>query len=305
MGETAMTSAALAQEADGARTFTSTRKWFSENDDKAWGEKLYISYIPFFLVFNAVLQKMGWTNPNNFWNVMQGVLLWIPYCVAAPLVLRRNQAIPVYRQWWFKCQVYLGILTLFMTYFHTEYFFDVLGMRYNYPRVTLYLDSVLLGPNQAHALAQHARIPIGMYLTTMGFFTVYHVAAVVMIRRVYNLAKDLAGSGAVAVHKAAFALTVLAAALFFACMETILFVSGSSLGYAWYVDLHRQLYVGSCFYAMDFIFTFPNLYGLDERRDQPAWTISKVVVNAAAMCMFVLLADDLWTQFYGAPFKVW
>jgi cycloeucalenol cycloisomerase len=300
-----MTSVSVAQKAEAARSFTSNRKWLSENNDKAWGEKLYLCYVPVFLIYNFVIQKMGWLSPDDFWSVMQGVLLWAPYCVVLPLVLRRDQAVPFYRQWWFKCQVYLGVLTLFMTYFHTEYFFDVLGMRFSYPKVTLYLDSVLLGPNQAHALAQHARVPIGMYPTTMGFFTVYHVAAVVVIRRACNLVKDLTGPGALAAHKAAFAAASVGAALFFAFMETVLYVSGGAHSNAWYIDLHRQLYVGSCFYAMDFIFTFPNLYGLDENRGQAPWPLSKVVVNAAAMCMFVLLADDLWTQVYGAPFKVW
>ena len=45
------------------------------------------------------------------------------------------------------------------------------------------VNSVLLGSDQATALAEHKRVPIGMYPISVGFFTVYHVGAIVLISR--------------------------------------------------------------------------------------------------------------------------
>ena len=34
--------------------------WFSRNPDKALGEKLFLTFIPVFFVYNAVIQQLGW-----------------------------------------------------------------------------------------------------------------------------------------------------------------------------------------------------------------------------------------------------
>jgi cycloeucalenol cycloisomerase len=132
----------------------------------------------------------------------------------------------------------------------------------------------------------------------MAFFTVYHIAAIVVIRRLYNISS---GASA-AVRRLTYVLAVAATAFFFAWAETFFYMTAPAHDNVWYIDLHQQLYVGSFFYAMDFIFTFPNVYRLDERADKAPWSIPRLFVEPAAMAMFILLADDLWTMFSGAPF---
>ena len=56
--------------------------WFSRNPDKAWAEKFYLGFIPFWFVYNLMMQKMGWLDTGNFWNITQNLLMWLPYCVA-------------------------------------------------------------------------------------------------------------------------------------------------------------------------------------------------------------------------------
>ena len=138
-----------------ARTWREDRRWFSANDDKAWAEKFYLTFIPFFFAYNAMIQMTGWLDAGNFWHVTQNLLMWFPYCVLLPLYLRRHSGIPWYKSWWFKFQLYIAVIVFFMTYFGTEYFFQVLGMRYRFDHVTLYFDSQLLGPDQATALAKY------------------------------------------------------------------------------------------------------------------------------------------------------
>ena len=128
--------------------------WFSQNPDKAWGEKFFLTFIPFWFVYNIVVQQMGWLDTGNFWNITQNLLMWLPYCVLLPWFLRRNSGIAWHRSYWFKFNVFMFWWIVLATYFHTEYFFEVLGMRYRFPEVTLYLDSALVGPDEATALAR-------------------------------------------------------------------------------------------------------------------------------------------------------
>ncbi len=280
------------------RTFTSPRKWFSQNDDRAWAEKFYLAYIPVFFVISGITSRSGLSVAGNWQNLLAGLLVWLPFCVLLPLWLRRHHPLPFWKQWWFKFQLYLAVLIFFLTYFGTEYFFDTLGMRYNYPKVSWYFDSALLGPDQATALADHKRVPIGMYPISVGFFTVYHIGAIVMIRRIYRLGQAFG----VAAGRLAFVLGVIASALFWAWLETMLFVSQPKGSFAWYEDLDRQLGLGTVFYAMDFLITFANVYWLDERASHRLWSLYRVVIEATAMCLLVLLAGDLWSLFLGVHF---
>jgi len=293
-----MTSAAYADIPAEHRTFSEGRKWLSDNDDKAWGERFYLWYIPVFFILSASTSRTGLSLSGNWGNLLAGFLVWAPYCIILPLILRRNHPLPFWKQWWFKFQLYLMVVIFLLTYFGTEYFFDVLGMRYKYENVTWYFDSVLLGPDQATALEEHKRVPIGMYPISVGFFTFYHIGALVVIRRLYRIGMAIG----VAARRTAFAAGVLITALFFAWLETMLFVSQPADSYAWYVDLDRQLTLGTAFYAMDFLFTFSNLYWLDESADKSPWSPNRIIINAAAMCAGVLLAGDLWGMLLGVPF---
>lgn len=281
-----------------ARTWTESRRWLSANDDKAWAERFYLTFIPIFFAYNAIIQASGWLDAGNFWHIAQNFLMWFPYCVILPLILRRRSGIVWYRGWWFKFQLYVAVIVFFMTYFHTEYFFQVLGMRYRFDAVTLYFDSQLLGPPQATALANHERIPVGMYLNTMAFFTVYHIAGVVVIRRIYNFSRGwIPGARAIA-----FAASVVATAFFFAWAETFLYITAPASTNVWYLDVPTMLKLGSWFYSLDFLCTFPNVYRLDERPDHAPWSYFRILIEASGVCMFVLLLDDLWVAIFGANF---
>ena len=60
--------------------------------------------------------------------------------------------------------------------------------------------------------------------------------------------------------------------------------------------------LGTIFYAMDFLFTFSSVYWLDERASHRIWSTFRVVIEATAMCLLVLMAGDLWSLLLGAPF---
>jgi cycloeucalenol cycloisomerase len=269
--------------------------WFSRNPDKAWGEKFFLGFVPVFLVYNAVVQQMGWLDAGTGWHVAQNLLMWLPWCVLLPAWLRRDSGVPWPDSYWFKFNLYMAVWVFWATYFHTEYFFEVLGLRYRFPAVDVYFDSALVGPDEATAAATYQKVPPGMYLNAIAFFVVYHTLAVICMRRV----RSMTFGWSLVAQRFAWAVIVLATALFFAWAETKLYITEDAAANVWYVDLPRMLKWGSVFYAMYFVVSFPNVYRLDENPGDPAWPLSRVVIEASFVGILSLLLIDLWAQFLG------
>jgi cycloeucalenol cycloisomerase len=273
----------------------SASPWFSANADKAWGEKLYLGFIPVFVAYNAVIQQMDWLDVDTFWHVVQNAGMWLPYCVVLPAWLRRHSGVPWTGSYWFKLNLYMAVWVFFASYYHTEYFFELLGLRYRFPAVHAYFDSALIGPDEATAAADWKKVPVGMYLNSIAFFLVYHSAAVVCMRRVRRF--TLAW-GAV-VRRVSWAAIVAATALFFAWAETYLYITDDAAANVWYVDVAATLRFGSLFYAMYFIVSFPNVFRLDEDPDAPRWTLARTVIESGFVAIASLTLLDLWANFIG------
>jgi cycloeucalenol cycloisomerase len=269
--------------------------WFSKNPDRAFAEKLYLIFIPIFFAYNAIIQQMGWLDAGNFWHITQNLLMWVPYCVVLPWILRRKSGVPVTQDFWFKFQVWIGVFVFFVTYFHTEWFFSVLGMRYRFPHVSLYLDSRLCGPDEATAMANGEKIPVGMYLNTMAFFTVYHNASVVVMRRVRSMTEGWSSSS---LKLLGWVLIVAATSYFFAFAETFFYIQPDAAANVWYIDKARMLAIGTFCYMLYFIISFPNVYRLDEPPG-PKWTLSRCAIEASFVSMITLLLIDLFAWVYG------
>ena len=270
--------------------------WFSANADKAFAEKLFLSFVPVFFVYNGVVQRMGWLDVGNFWHVVQNLGMWVPYCVLLPWYLRRNSDIPATQSYWFKFNLYMAVWIFFATYFHTEYFFELLHMRYRFPEVTLYFDSALVGPSEQTAAAEWKKVPVGMYLNSIAFFIVYHTAAIVCMRRVRGFTNGWSKANA----RLAWVGIVFVSALFWAWAETFLyFLQEGVTTNVWYEDRAAMLRYGSFFYAMYFIVSFPNAYRLDENPEEPRWPLSRVVIEACFVGVASLTLLDLWANFIG------
>jgi len=99
------------------------------------------------------------------------------------------------------------IFAFVASYFFTEYFFDVLGMKYQFPHLRWNLDSVLVGSG-----AQ--RVPLMMYLHGTYFFITYHTCSVIVMR----MARTSPWARRLPFHLGD-ALATFAAALFFAAGE--------------------------------------------------------------------------------------
>jgi len=269
--------------------------WLSRNPDKAFGEKLFLTFLPVFFAYNAAIQQLGWLDAGTFWHVVQNLGMWLPYCVLLPAWLRRDAPVRWRDSYWLKANVFMAVWVFHATYFHTEYFFALLGLRYRFPDVALTFDSALVGPDEASAASTFQKVPVGMYLNSIAFFLVYHSAAVVCMRRVVTALP----AASPLVRRLAWAAIVAATALFFAFMETRLYITDEAEANVWYVDLAAMLRFGSLFYAMYFLVSFPTFFRLDERPDQPPWSLGRTVIEASFVAITSLLLLDLWARFVG------
>jgi cycloeucalenol cycloisomerase len=269
-------------------------KWFSSNPDKAFAEKLFLSYLVFFLAWETLLQTKGWVDVDDFWGTVTTLITWVPYLIILPAFLRRNSGIPWYQSYWFKLNVYMVVWVFFASYFHSEWFFKYLGMRYDFPHQFLDFDSMACGPDQATERANFQAVPLSRYLDTMGFFTVYHTYSVVAMRRVKNMTLGLPPLG----QKAAWVAIVVVAAFFFAWAETFGYIQAPVNHISWYLNRAAMLSVGSTAYGLLFLVSFPNVFRLDETVDQK-WTITRCIVEASFVSMVTLFLIDMWVRFHG------
>lgn len=264
--------------------------WFSQHEDKAWAEKFYLWFIPVFFVYNAVIQGMGWLDTTTFWHILQNAGMWLPYCMILPLFLRRNSGIPWHQSYWFKANLFMFCWTFIATYVHTEYFFEMLGLRYRFSEVHTYFDSALIGPAEATAAASYQKVPLGMYLNTVAFFMVYHNSAVVFMRRIRTMTTTLPKLG----RTLAWCTIVVFTSVFWAWAETALYITDDAAGNVWYEDLQQMMLYGSLYYSLYFIVAFPMFYRLDEGSEK--WRLSRVVIEASAVGMLSMLLIDLASQ---------
>jgi cycloeucalenol cycloisomerase len=277
------------------RSSTSAVRWFSANPDKAWAEKFFLTFVPVFFVYNGVIQSTGWLDANDFWHLAQNFGMWMPYCLLLPAWIRRHSGVPWQESYWFKFNLYMFVFVFMVTYFHTEYFFELLGLSYRFDGVSLYFDAALVGPDEAAAGMAWKKVPLGMYLNSVAFFIVYHTMAVVCMRRVRTMTFSLGRRA----QRGAWLAIVAASALFFAWAETRLYITQAASGNVWYVDLEAMLIYGSLFYSMYFLVSFPSVFRMDEEMSRSRWSLSRTTIEAFAAGAISLLLLDLWANFVG------
>lgn len=260
-------------------------RWFSANPSKAWGEKFFLAYTPVWIAAMGVLMVTGTGTRWGDLGLNLAMLAVLLPLVAVPALVRDETALgrPWWRTYWFKLNVWIGIYAGVGSYFGSEYFFDVLGMVYNYPQLSWRLDAVLLGTGEQ-------TVPFIMYPSAHFYFVTYHTIGVMVLRRART--SRLLG------HPWLWPAIVLAAAYFFAWAETFAMTDGAIAEQFTYRDLPRMLRWGSLFYAGYFVVSFPMIYRLDERPEDD-WPLRRVAVEALAAGMLLLFVLDTLTRFVG------
>ncbi|MGB5702129.1 MAG: hypothetical protein WBM48_04895 [Polyangiales bacterium] len=260
-------------------------RWFSDNPSKAWGEKFFLAYSPLWMGLMASVMGFGLTEEIGEWGFMAiGIAVATPL-VVVPALIRDER--PIGRRWyqtyWFKANLYIAIFNFAANYFGSEYFFDVLGMVYDYPAIELNLDATLVGSGEQ-------RVPVLMYLLTQAYFLTYHTTAVVVLRRIRT-------SG-LPIGTVLWPVLLFVVAYFWAWMETRAMANPWIESQFYYKDMERMLAYGSLFYSLYFIASFPIFYHLDEGRDT-SWSLKKTTAAALSASMIMLFLLDFAAAVFG------
>jgi cycloeucalenol cycloisomerase len=148
----------------GSRNTTKATQWydslFSPNPDKAWAEKFFIVYSAVWpLLFGGLAFSGIHLHIGDLGNIIASLIIGAPN-VLVPLLYapKLNDGRKWYERFWFKYLLWLFIFTFVATYFLTEYFFDVLGMKYAFTHVKWNFDSLLLGSGKQ-------RVPLMMLVS--------------------------------------------------------------------------------------------------------------------------------------------
>lgn len=230
---------------------------------------LYYSAI--WIGFLGVIVVFHWYekfSPNDYLLVGWGLAL---PCWIGPLLLPSNEEkkLPVLSRYIIKANIFIFIVGYIGNHFYTHYFYSVLEMKYTGP----------LSPGEGLEIN---RVPVSMFLFTHPYFMTYHVLVTPIIRAAKSYLHQFQ------FHYIFFAIFVAGLAFGTAFVETWTI---SGFPYYTYPDLSTMLTKGSTFYGVFFVVTYPWFYRLDEDPHFP-WSIGKVITEALAAMMVVLLSAD-------------
>ena len=285
--------------------------WLATTPGKRWTELFFLGWSAVWISAMGFIVASGAYERFEEWEYMGvGVAFALP-CFIGPLLLSSSQGedprTPVMQRFWVKANLWLAILSFIGNYFWTHYFYNLLGAAYTF---------------QAHRLND---VPVSLMLITHAYFATYHTFTTIALRRFWSGGWYGAEGRGVAARAFASCLLVGALAYFTAFMETWTISS-----FPYYTIRNRAwMYkVGSIFYGLYFIVTFPMYYrlgegsGVDEQRQQlqrekaadPAgkgraavgairpefdWSLDRVAVDSLGACMLVTCLLDFWRLLVG------
>ena len=256
--------------------------WLSANPDKAWGERMLLLYTPLWMVAVGLVMLTGWIHSFDDVGFMAFSIAVAAPAVGLPAALDRSDR-PWWRTYWFKLNVWAAILVFGGTYFGTAYFFDLMGMRYEFD-VEWTFESPVVG-------RAGGTVPLFMYPLTQAYFVSYFVLLTVAYRRFRTRFGPIGRAGVV---------LLLAYAVAFA--ETLAMANPLIADAFSYADRSRMLLLGSWGYAVYFIVGLPMAFAIDEPTADdaaPDWPLKRVALHAVAAYMLILCGLELWAQLVG------
>jgi len=181
-----------------------------------------------------------------------------------------------------RAQVWVAVFGFIGNYWYTHYFYSVLRARYTMPSWRL------------------NDVPIAMYFATHFYFSSYHVFANLALRKLRT--RYAAG----AARDLLFVGLVLSMSYAVAFMETLTI---SHFPYYDFEDRALAYTVGSAFYGLYFVVSFPIYFALDEATWStplaPGRSLIEVALSSLGAGMAVLLLLDLVRLgVVGAPLTI-
>lgn len=206
--------------------------------------------------------------------------------LALPLLLHRSRegspdaSRPLTRRYSTKANLWIAVFSFVGNYWYTHYFYSVLGAEYTMP---------------AH---RFNNVPIALYFATHFYFSTYHALSNALLRRVDTTYRDGPTRTALRVG------VVVVLSYFTAFMETLTI---SNYPYYDFEDRNMAYTVGSAFYGIYFLVSFPMFYEFDPHVDdkqREAATLWDTFVHSCGCGMIVLTCLDLVRLWVGVPLVV-
>ncbi len=235
------------------------------------------------LLFFGGIVVSGVYETFDAWSYTKVGLFLVLTPILVPLLfpsVSGEAGIPWYDRFTTKANAFIFIFSWIGNYFWTHYFYKVLGTDYTFP---------------AHRLND---VPIACTFITHSYFHLYHGIAAIGIRALWHKIAHKSQTAQFLI----MALTMVAAGYFTAFMEV---ATISSFPYYTYKDAWAMWVIGSGFYGMYFLLSFPWFTRIDEEVDTydkktdkviPAkrWSLGEVVKDCLAQSMFATILLDTW-----------
>lgn len=190
-----------------------------------------------------------------------------------PMPSEKN--LPLTMRYSFKANVWIAIFSFIGNYWYTHYFYSVLTAKYTFP---------------AHRLND---VPIALYFATHFYFVTYHTFSNMILRKVETTYKPTF------MRSVFFWACVLCFSYFTAFMETL--TISSFPYYSFDEQMKQKVYsLGSAFYGIYFIVSFPSFYRVDEKvssKGSPPYSLHQVLFEVMGAGMMVLLMLDFCRLF--------
>uniref|UniRef100_A0A5B6YYW2 Putative cycloeucalenol cycloisomerase n=2 Tax=Davidia involucrata TaxID=16924 RepID=A0A5B6YYW2_DAVIN len=255
---------------------SSSSLWFAPNPSKRWGELFFLLYTPFWLTLclGIVVPYKLYESFTELEYLLLGLVSTVPSFLMPMLVVGKvDSSICWMDRYWVKASLWIIIFSYVGNYFWTHYFFTVLGASYTFPSWKM------------------NNVPHTTFLLTHVCFLFYHVTSNITLRRLQHFVADLPEN----IQWAIKAAWILVLAYFIAYLETLAI---SNFPYYEFVDRASMYKVGSLFYAIYFIVSFPMFLRIDEKLGDP-WDLPRVAIDALGAAMLVTIILDLWRIFLG------
>jgi len=211
------------------------------------------------------------------------VTLALPFLLQ-PLVfpLAGEQQRPILQRYSLKANLWLAIFAYIGSYWYTHYFYSVLKAEYTFPSWRL------------------NDVPIPLYFAAHFYFVTYHTLSNAILRKIETRYQPGPARSLL------FWSAVLGFAYFTAFMETL---SISSFPYYDFADRVMAYSLGSAFYGIYFIVSFPMFYRIDEVKPSvvpapPTYTFYQTAMEGLGASMLVLCLLDACRLLAGIPLTI-
>ncbi|XAR50317.1 Cycloeucalenol cycloisomerase [Bertholletia excelsa] len=255
---------------------SSSSRWFAANPSKRWGELFFLIYTPFWLTLclGIVVPYKLYENFTELEYLLLGLISAGPSLLLPMIIVGKADSSLCWKdRYWVKANLWILIFSYVGNYFWTHYFFTVLGASYTFPSWRM------------------NNVPHTTFLLAHVCFLFYHVMSNITLRRLQHFTADFPEKIQWVIKTA----WILSFSYFIAWLET---VSISNFPYYDFVDRASMYKVGSLFYAIYFIVSFPMFLRIDEKPGDQ-WDLPRVAIDALGAAMLVTIILDLWRIFLG------